>query len=162
MVDTKKVAGPNFRFPEWRALVADALVGLGMPDPVLSCERVKSEDPQEQAQREVMRAWAQYIGEAEVTTTGALPLVREAIADARGLPDAKKLSLESAVKYLKGMVNIPLLGYRLERWTDAHTKAIHWRAKCLDAKSRIPVEQPSTDAEAEEEFGFEDAADDLM
>jgi hypothetical protein len=48
-----KVAGPNFRFPEWRAIVADALVWLGEADPVLATERVKADDPKEEAQRDV-------------------------------------------------------------------------------------------------------------
>jgi hypothetical protein len=161
IVDKNAKVGGNFRFPEWRAMVADALVGLGLPDPTLACARFKVGDPRQQAQREVMRAWARYIGEADVMTTTALPSVRQAIADARGLPDAKRLSVKSAVTYLNGMINVPLLGYRLTKWTDAHTKAIHWQAKCIDAGSRIEVESPPTAAETERDFGFADAVDEF-
>jgi hypothetical protein len=160
-----KTPGPKFRFPEWRAMVADALVWLGEADPVQSTERVKDEDPKEAAQRDVMRAWAKYIGETDVTTAAALlhPDVRKAIAEARGLPE-NKLTTDSAAKYLKGMVGIKLAGYRLARFMP-RDNAAHWQATCVDEAALIEVESPQTaedPAQAERDFGFADEVDDLM
>jgi hypothetical protein len=163
IVDQQKKVGGNFRFPEWRSTVADALVGLGLPDPTLSCARFKSEDPRAGAQREVMRSWVKSIGEQDKTISEALPLVGQAIADALGLPDVKKLTTKAAVNYLKGMCNLPLLCYRLMRWTDDHTKSVHYQAKRIDpaAAPIVEVESPPTAQTETEDFGFEDAAAEL-
>jgi hypothetical protein len=161
IVDRSMKPGGYFRFPEWRAMVADALVGLGLPDPTLSCARFKDEDPREGAQREVMRAWAQLIGEADVTITQALPMVRQAIADAKGLADARRLTVKSAGQYLNGMKAVTLLGYRLTRRMDEHTKTIHWQATCVDEGSRVKVECPPTAAQTEADFGYADAVDEF-
>jgi hypothetical protein len=159
IVDKNKKAGGYFRFAEWRRLVADSLVGLGLPDPTLSCARVKADDPREEAQREVMRVWAKSIGESEMTTAQALPWVRQAIAEARGMSDADKLGIKSAAKYLKGMVGIKLIGYRLSRRIDLHTKMVFWHAECIEPNSRVEaVESPPIDS-AEREFS---EIDDLM
>jgi len=160
-----KTPGPNFRFPEWRAIVADALVWLGEADPVLATERAKADDPKEEAQREVMRTWAKYIGTEEVTTAEAMkrPDVLKAIAEARSTPE-HKLSKKGAAEYLKGMVGIKLAGYRLARRMD-QTATTRWHAVCVDEAQVVEVESPQTadDAEqAERDFGFTDDVDSLM
>jgi hypothetical protein len=122
-----KKPGPNFRFAEWRSIVADALVWLGEPDPVLSTIRVKADDPIRDAQADVMRAWARYLGEGEQTTAGVLAHldVQKAIAEARGV-DPNRLTKNAAVRYLKGMVGIERVGYKLTRWSDPHDKMMRW------------------------------------
>jgi hypothetical protein len=164
VTDDKK-PGPNFRFPEWRSIVADALVWLGEADPVQSTERVKDEDPVEAAQRDVMRAWAKCIGEADVTTTEVMlrPDVRKAIAEARAVPE-HKLTTDSAAKFLKGMVGIKLLGYRLAKWMPRDNVA-HWQATCVDEAALVTVRSPQTaedPEQAERDFGFADEVEDLM
>jgi hypothetical protein len=145
-----KKPGPNFRFAEWRSIVADALVWLGEADPVLSTIRVKADDPIRDAQADVLRVWARYLGESEQTTAGVLGHldVQKAIAEARGV-DAARLTKDAAVKYLKGMVGIELLGYKLVRSTDPHDKMLRWRLKpganALPIKMAAPVERRAVD-----------------
>jgi hypothetical protein len=157
IVDRSRKAGGYFRFGDWRAMVADALMGLGLPDPTLSCARFKNDDPREGAQREVMRAWAQYIGEADVMLVQAMPMVRQAIADAMGLADVRRLSMKGASAYLNGMKDVPMIGYRLMRRMDPHSKTIHWQAACIDERLRIKtvVRPTAVETEAAFEFGTE-------
>jgi hypothetical protein len=147
--------GPNFRFSQWRSVVADALVWLGETDPTLSTRRVKADDPVKDTMRDVMRAWARYIGEAEVTTASLItshPDVWRAIADARKVTDTR-LSKEAAARYLKGMVGIDLLGYKLTRQIDPHDEITRWSAKLGTDAERIPLAPGSTDvSEAVDEF----------
>jgi Primase C terminal 2 (PriCT-2) len=154
--DKNPQTSSNFRFDAWRSIVADALVWLGLPDPVLSTERSKADDPQEEAQREVMRTWARYLGEDEVTTSVVLghATIRKAIADARATPE-NKLTNDSAVRYLKGMVGIKLVGYKLARWIDPSDEVTRWKVTCVNEVTRIPVDTQTeeTSDTAASDFG---------
>ena len=138
-----KKPGANFRFAEWRSIVADALVWLGESDPVLSTNRVKADDPIRDAQTDVMRAWARYLGEGEQTTAGVLAHddVQKAIAEARSV-NPNRLTKDAAVKYLKGMVGIECLGYKLTRRSDPHDKMIRWSIKPEPDAARIEMAPP--------------------
>jgi hypothetical protein len=148
-----KKPGANFRFAEWRLIVADALVWLDEPDPVLSTSRVKADDPIRDAQTDVMRAWARYLGEGEHTTAGVLAHddVQEAIAEARSV-NPNRLTKDAAVKYLKGMVGIEHLGYKLTRRSDPHDKMIRWSIKPEPDAARIEMTRPDDD-DFDDDFG---------
>jgi hypothetical protein len=160
----KKEPGPSFRFEAWRDVVADALVWLKLPDPVLSTERAKAENPTAEARRNVMRAWLKCIGGAELTTADALKHdeVRAAIAEARGIAEHKLLA-RGAAEYLKGMVGIKLNGFRLLKRTVR--EQFQWVAVGPAGAELPTVDSPPTveDAEqAERDFGFADDVEDLM
>jgi hypothetical protein len=108
---------------------------------------------------------AASIGEADVTTAEVMlrPDVRKAIAEARAVPE-HKLTTDSAAKFLKGMVGIKLLGYRLAKWMPRDNVA-HWQATCVDEAALVTVESPQTaedPEQAERDFGFADEVEDLM
>lgn len=150
--------GPHFRFAEWRSIVADALVWLGLPDPVLSTARVKADDPIKDAMREVMREWVRFIGEDKEQTTKSVlnqPDVQKAVAEARGI-DRSKLTNKAAVLYLKGMVGIDLLGYKLSRWKDPSDKATRWIVTSSPGATRVEHDPPADEGGPIEEFEDDD------
>jgi hypothetical protein len=140
---------PTGRHYYWGRLVGDALVWLGLPDPLLAVDRAKASDPTISEQRAIVRAWAQYIGDAEATTSEALKFeaVRKAIADHAERSPAG-LSARMATFKLRAMANVPLIGYRLAAVRDKRAHTDRWRLICIDEAQRIePEETPATASE---------------
>jgi Bifunctional DNA primase/polymerase, N-terminal len=157
-VANDKTPGPHFRFAEWRSIVADALVWLGLPDPVLSTVRVKADDPIKDAMREVMREWVRSIGEGKEQTTKSVldqPDVQRAIAEARGI-NPSKLTNKAAVLYLKGMVGIDLFGHKLSRWKDPSDKVTRWLVTGSPGAAQIEKDLPADEGGPAEEFREDD------
>ena len=150
-----KVPGPYFRFAEWRRIVADALVWLGEPDPVLSVSRAKETDPVREAQESVVRAWLQFIGpnkpdDGGLTTAEVLNCedVCKAIAETKDVPVAR-ITAAAVGRYLSDMVGVEALGYKLKRRQD-RTKVARWLL--LPGPSAVLVERDADKAEDPDDF----------
>lgn len=158
-----KQPGSQFRFASFRAKIADAVVWLGLPDPIQSTQRVKDEDPISESQREVMTAWVAHFGDKVVTVANAIENgdVLKAIADARGM-DPHRVSKEVAGLYLKGMIDVTLSGYRMKRIRDEHTKSSRYQAVMLEGATPIEPAPPPEAGDDAADFGFaSEAADEF-
>jgi hypothetical protein len=156
LADDKR-PGRTFRFAQFRAKIADAVVWLGLPDPIQSTERVKDEDPISESQRDVLQAWVSHFGDKAMTVGKAIENgdIAKAIADARGI-DVRHLSKEKAGLYLKGMLGITLSGYRMTRIKDKHTKSSAYQAVLTAGATPIDPVAPAEQGDAEVDFGFAD------
>jgi hypothetical protein len=135
----------GFRHREWGDLIAASLVWLGLPDPCLATGRTQAADPEREAQRDVIRAWAKRYGEEFVTTKQLidLPQLPEALAGLAGI-DTHKLELKGAAASLRNMVGLVRLGYKVHRVKEQAHHASHWRLENIEGE--IEQELPTVEA----------------
>jgi len=161
-----KRPGPYFRHGGWRSTVADALVWLGEADPVLSASRAKATDPVREAQADVGRAWLRFIGPQDpsdggLTTAEVLAFddVRKAIADAKDV-GFNRLSPKAAVRYLRDMVGVDLLGHKLKQRIDPHDKMLRWQL--LPGPNAVLIKRETVEADAHAGTNVSDAELDFL
>jgi hypothetical protein len=122
--------GPStFRHHEWGDLVAASVAWLGLPDPCLAEQRAKTTDPVREVQEDVVRAWAKDFGAewVEVQTLIKAPNVAGYIAGFYG-KDASWLTFKSATPFLRDLIGIPRLGFRVEHMAgDGNHRPARWR-----------------------------------
>jgi len=136
-------------FEDWSRLVRSALTWLGRPDPVLTMEVARGEDPETQSLRELVMAWRDCIGPDIPLTAGEIvakaeerewrqdgqysaapkehyryPALRDAIlavaTDGRSI-SSKRLGVWFSRR--KGRI---VDGFKIESVSDLHAKAQRW------------------------------------
>lgn len=134
-------------FEEWSDLVRSALVWLKLPDPALTMEATREDDPELNALRDLITCWKAAIGTREVTVREAIeigmrkqdtmlgdignfeyPEFRDAlltVAGQRGNLDATRLG-----RWLMGREGRIISGLRLRRGEiDGHSKVRKWKVE---------------------------------
>jgi putative DNA primase/helicase len=64
-------------FEEWSDLVRDALIWLGEPDPCLTMERIRKQDPKRNALAAVLHQWRDVMVDSEDTAKGVVDVATE-------------------------------------------------------------------------------------
>jgi hypothetical protein len=146
-----KVAPTGFRHHAWGDLVAASLEWLGLPN------RAQAADPVREIHNDVVRAWARAFGEKWVTVNEPIGEhdIAKIIAGAKGI-EAHKLTFKTAVPFLREMIGLPRLGFKVEMIAGDKYHPARWRLKARAGA----VEMGQEDQEAAERAAA-DFADDL-
>ncbi len=139
-------AKPLGSFGDWSRKVRDALLWMGEPDPCLTMERARVEDPQTQALVEVLTQWVETIGDHGVSVKRAIEYANEQTHGngAFDAPESKNADLREALlavagdrgaissmrlaKYLSRNKGKIVNGLRIEQdLTVEHGGAARWR-----------------------------------
>ena len=132
-------------FEAWSRLVRSALVWLGQPDPALSMEKARDEDPVTIALTSLLTAWrpifhdeaktvGQIIADAELTETYGNPLrseFRQALSEIA--PEKQgKFSSAAIGRYLGRHAGRVVAGLKLVAVRDNHTKQNRWQVQHVE------------------------------
>ncbi len=141
----QKDAKPTIsRFPEWGALIGNAMIWYGYPDPTRSGDAIRKADPVHEAMRGVVTAWRQsFPGVGENVTAAMLtasPTVRDAVSAATRVNerDINPLIVSKYVKKLVG-VRLGLPCQVVDGPDDGHSKTRRWRLE-ITAEERAAIE----------------------
>lgn len=145
VADRPGLLRPLASFEQWSDLVRSALVWLGMPDPVLSIETTREDDPELTALRDILVCWHAAMGSRELTIREVIETANRrkitfmgetddlehpdlhdallAVGSVRGNIDAGKLG-----RWMMAREGRIAEGLRLRRTgRDAHSKVARWR-----------------------------------
>jgi hypothetical protein len=123
-----KVAPTGFRHHGWGDLVGASVEWLGLPNPTLAEKRAQAADPVREIHNDVVRAWAAAFGEKWVTVNELIGRrqIAKVIAGAKGI-EAEKLTFKTAVPFLREMIGLPRLGFKVETIAGDKYHPARWR-----------------------------------
>jgi putative DNA primase/helicase len=122
---------PLGSFTEWSRRVRDALVWLGMPDPVTVMERTFDGDPEREAAIAVLAAWREVFGTGSATAAeaahaakngGPLADALESVATRGGTVSAKALG-----RWLRRHIGRVLDGLKVQKSGGDEKRGARWR-----------------------------------
>ena len=138
------------RFPEWGALIGNALIWYGYPDPTRSGDEIRKIDPVHEAMRDVIRAWMQSfpadaMGVGPAVTAATLlgsPTVKEAISAATKVrqQDLNSMLVAGYVRRMVGVLRLELPYRVVDAGGDGHAKARMWRLE-MTADERAALDE---------------------
>ena len=131
----------GFRHREWGDLVAAAVEWLGLPNPCLAMSRAQAADPVREVQSDVVRAWAKQFGEEWLTAQQLISETRIAtvIAGVNGI-EAQRLTYKTAVPFLRDLIGVPRLGFKVETIKGDDKHPGRWRLRAAVAANVTDVE----------------------
>lgn len=122
---------PLGSFTEWSRRARDALVWLGMPDPVTVMERTFDGDPEREAAIAVLAAWREVFGTGSATAAeaahaakngGPLADALESVASRGGTVSAKALG-----RWLRRHIGRVLDGLKVQKAGGDEKRGARWR-----------------------------------
>lgn len=139
----------TLRFPEWDRLIAQALIWYGYADPVRGGDELREVDPVKEAQRQVIRMWAESYGDVIVTAAALLPPIKQAVADAKRMKVVDVTAMHVA-KYVGTLIDARLdMDWRVVKLPGNRRagEPARWRLEWSGEPASQP-ENPSTEGPA--------------
>ena len=161
VTSSTKMPLTGFRHREWGDLIAAAVEWLGLPNPCLAMSRAQADDPVREVQNDVVRAWAKQFGEEWATAQQLISETRIAtvIAGVNGI-ETHRLTYKTAVPFLRGLIGVPRLGFKVESIKGDDKHPGRWRLRAAVAANVADVEPDDVEPKLEQwEIDAQAAAD---